>query len=648
MRKRKNMLLAALLGLLLIFTQQAAAFATGEETILSGETQISQTAAAPLADGTYSIPAETDQRMFYLVSDEDGKRTARLTVTGGQMTATFSLTGSGYDKLYMGKAEDAPNAEAALLSAYTVVDGKYTFTVPVSALDQPLDIAAHAVKSDNWYQHTISFYSSEKAKEELENKQEPGAKPDSDQNKDNHASGSGKTESDSEEKPADKEKDDNPQSGTQKITQKSGLADGVYTLDQFSWSGGSGRLAYIACGKITVKKGKAYATIRFSSSSYDKVRAGGSVYTNTGSSESTFTIPVKLNANNEISGRTVAMSAPHWISYTIYPYLAEAEKAAGGVSKKPKDKAETTGESADAKLEIIGLGEAKQIPMRYAKYCELYRYENGVKLLRIDMSEDSILSYEKNSDKKTTEAVYDEEGKRIAKSQSEITQELYRSSTVSYLLIPEGIAVPAGLEKEMILVSVPTGRIWSSSQAANRFLRELGCQSLLLTGEGNAENTDAAQAPDFKKIVQEENDFAILPSSMLAVDQADGEAAREAKQTQLETLQKRFATLGIPVLLDRSADEASLEAKAEWAKVYAALCGMEETEAEKACSAMLDAAFWDSLTAQISEAGASDAAEAEAETEQKTGGFPIWGMLVVVMLLLAGAAMVILKKKRKP
>ena len=134
---------------------------------------------------------------------------------------------------------------------------------------------------------------------------------------------------------------------------------------------------------------------------------------------------------------------------------------------------------------------------------------------------------------------------------------------------------------------------------------------------------------------------------MLAVDQADGEAAREAKQTQLETLQKRFATLGIPVLLDRSADEASLEAKAEWAKVYAALCGMEETEAEKACSAMLDASFWDSLTAQISEA-ASEAAEAEAETEQKPGGFPIWGMLVVVILLLAGAAMVILKKKRKP
>ena len=207
------------------------------------------------------------------------------------------------------------------------------------------------------------------------------------------------------------------------------------------------------------------------------------------------------------------------------------------MSKKPKDKAEKAGESADAKLEIIGLGEAEQIPMRYAKYCELYRYENGVKLLRIDMSEDSILSYEKNSDKKTTEAVYDEEGKRIAKSQSEITQELYRSSTVSYLLIPKGIEVPAGLEKEMILVSVPTGRIWSSSQAANRFLRELGCQSLLLTGEGNAENTDAAQAPDFKKIVQEENDFAILPSSMLAVDQADGETAREAKQTQLETLQ---------------------------------------------------------------------------------------------------------------
>lgn len=158
---------------------------------------------------------------------------------------------------------------------------------------------------------------------------------------------------------------------------QSGLADGTYTPDQFSWSGGSGRLAYIACDKITVKKGKAYATIRFSSSSYDKVQAGGGIYANTGGAESTFTIPVTLNANNTISARTVAMSAPHWIDYTIYPYLAEAGKGNGGVTKTAKQKTQgkstkDKGKDKDGKevvSEIIGLGEAEEIPMKYAEYC---------------------------------------------------------------------------------------------------------------------------------------------------------------------------------------------------------------------------------------------------------------------------------------
>ena len=45
-----------------------------------------------------------------------------------------------------------------------------------------------------------------------------------------------------------------------------------------------------------------------------------------------------------------------------------------------------------------------------------------------------------------TEVAYDEDGKPIAKLQSEITQALYQNSTVHYLLVPEGIEVPAGLD----------------------------------------------------------------------------------------------------------------------------------------------------------------------------------------------------------
>ena len=264
--------------------------------------------------------------MFYIVSDEGRGRTAVLTVKDGQMTAAFSLTGTGYDKAYMGKVEDVTDADASQISGYTVQNGYYTYTVSVSALDRKLEIAMHAVKSGKWFQHTIIFYSSKEAKERIEKEQNQNQeqKPDSDKNTNN--SGNGKSDSDSNKNKENKNNSENKTSDKNNTKTQSDLTDGTYTPDQFSWSGGSGRLAYIACDKITVKKGKAYATIRFSSSSYDKVQAGGGTYANTGSAESTFTIPVTLNANNTISARTVAMSAPHWVEYTIYPYLAEAGK----------------------------------------------------------------------------------------------------------------------------------------------------------------------------------------------------------------------------------------------------------------------------------------------------------------------------------
>ena len=55
------------------------------------------------------------------------------------------------------------------------------------------------------------------------------------------------------------------------------LADGVYTPDKFSWSGGTGKVS-ISCTKITVTGGQAYATIVFSSGSYGYVKANGNTY----------------------------------------------------------------------------------------------------------------------------------------------------------------------------------------------------------------------------------------------------------------------------------------------------------------------------------------------------------------------------------
>lgn len=591
MKKKMTAVFAVFLTLILTISQAVSVFAETAD----------QQADDAFADGTYTIPAETDQRMFYIVSDEGSGRTAVLTVKDGQMTAAFSLTGTGYDKAYMGKVEDVTDADASQISGYTVQNGYYTYTVSVSELDRKLEIAMHAVKSGKWFQHTIIFYSSKEAKERIEKEQNQnqGQKPDSDKNTNNSG---------------------NKTSDKNNTKTQSDLTDGTYTPGQFSWSGGSGRLAYIACDKITVKKGKAYATIRFSSSSYDKVQAGGSTYANTGSAESTFTIPIILNANNTISARTVAMSAPHWVEYTIYPYLGETGKENESGTKtsaqkterqntKDKDKNKDRKDNKEVS-EIIGLGEAEEIPMKYAEYCRLYRYAGGIKLLQIDLTTDSSLSYEEKAMEAQTEVEYDEEGRPIAKSQSEITQALYQNSTVSYLLVPKGTEIPAGLDKEMILISIPADKTWSASRAAGRFMQALGCEGMLTTDASESENP---AAPDFKSIVQDENNLAILPLQ---------------PQTQLEILEKRFTTLNIPVIIDRSAEEKTLEAKAEWAKVYAALYGADE-QAEAAFTAMQDEAFRD-----------------KNHNEENHADAFLYAAIAITVLLFTAAAGIVIKKKQ--
>lgn len=54
---------------------------------------------------------------------------------------------------------------------------------------------------------------------------------------------------------------------TAQVNSSTGLKDGVYTPDSFSWSGGTGKVS-ISCSKVTVTGGQAYATLVFSSQHY--------------------------------------------------------------------------------------------------------------------------------------------------------------------------------------------------------------------------------------------------------------------------------------------------------------------------------------------------------------------------------------------
>ena len=56
------------------------------------------------------------------------------------------------------------------------------------------------------------------------------------------------------------------------------------------------------------------------------------------------------------------------------------------------------------------------------------------------------------------------------------------------------------------------------------------------------------------------------------VNDVTGDSETEATSV-LDSLADNFATLGIPLIIDRSADEKSELAKAEWLKVYGAVFG---------------------------------------------------------------------------
>lgn len=108
---------------------------------------------AALADGEYTITAETDASMFKIVD-------CRLTAANGEMTAEITLSGSGFNYLYMGTAADAENAAESDLIAFTEnPEGKHVYTIPVEALDKPIKCAAQSLKKGTWYDHEITFKS---------------------------------------------------------------------------------------------------------------------------------------------------------------------------------------------------------------------------------------------------------------------------------------------------------------------------------------------------------------------------------------------------------------------------------------------------------------------------------------------------------
>lgn len=630
-----------------------------------------------IADGIYEATAETGAAMFKVVK-------VKLTAKDGKMTALITLSGVGYNYLYLGTAADAAADESAWIASKG--EGEYTlngetktglqFEIPVEALDQGLAVAAHAVKSGKWFDRTITIASSSLKKTgDLPSDDSNDPKPTIVPTKTPTVSPSetpvvkptstptpAPTQKPADTKPEQESKYESDLSGgTSKVDSATTLADGVYTPDGFSFSGGSGKVT-ISCSKITVTNGQAYATIAFSSPYYGYVKANGNKYmANVSGGSSIFTIPVELNKNNTIIGMTTRMSVAHEISYNIFISLAAAKKGGSTSFSTGFVKADGTTSTIstdNSKLdttapEIMGLEYKAETKLAYAEYFKMYHYDEGITLLEIDMTKDTERDPEKQTedDKKAedtdtaaaenTAAATDEEeaaaasdskktSTEKAKDLTEKTKELYEGNVVKYLIVPKDVEIPAGLDKDMIVIQLPVEKTYVASEDALKLLDEQldAAESIKAVGmeqkDCQIENIAKAMEDkkisfdgafddlDYKALVKDEIDFAILPSEFLpgnAKDEEDADAADETADTKSEDQKddkddkttdekadedktpeellkeenerlsdtaERLATLTIPMLVDRSADEKTDLAKAEWLKVYGVIFGCED------------------------------------------------------------------------
>ena len=592
-----------------------------------------------LKDGTYKVKATTCRVMFYLYPKEKNPATAILVKKNGKMTATITLTGTGYDYVYMGTPAQAKKAGKKKWIKYKKVNGYYTFTIPVSKLDKKLKITPHSKKyeedgdpsTDPWRPDKwIKFYSKGAKKVKDGTTIKTKGKP-KDRNSGNNSNNNKKWKDDSNK-------------GTSAVNNSTGLKDGTYKPDRFNWSGGSGRLAYIRCNKITVKGGKAYATIEFSSSKYDSLRASGHVYHKQGGGNSRFTIPVKLNANNTIVGRTTAMSQPHWIQYRIFIYKKGANAGKKGSNTEEGDDGHMTSTKklSSSAPDLMGLDFVEEVEVKYAKYFKIYKYEQGITLIEVDQASGTGLYKDEKKDKKEStgsgegeeaestssgdeagddagagtgddaesgsedgsqgHVEYDEDGNPVAQSQNEVVDGLYQNNVVNYIVVPEGVEIPAGLDKDGIILQQPVDKSFVASPEAAAALEQLGLLDKMKAAgfDPEEDGSDAlkkalddesmtaagtADKPDYSVLVKEKVDLGIFPSAILPekLDEepaSDEEEEAEEKTQNLGVLRKRFSALGIPMIIDRSKDEKTNYGTAEWIKVYGAVFG-KEAEAAK-------------------------------------------------------------------
>lgn len=325
--------------------------------------------------------------------------------------------------------------------------------------------------------------------------------------------------------------------------------EGEYQPSVFSWSGGTGRVD-ITCEKVTIRKEKAYARIAFSSDSYGYVKVGEDKYMPlSADGESVFEIPVSLEENTKILGMTTKMSQAHEISYQIYVSL-EGEAREGLIDSKGT----TLDETAPMISGLLALDDA---PCASGKYVRLFPYQDGIFLLEADLMTDTA---REEADFENAEGM----------------DKNYQMPIVRYILAPENTCLPAGIEKEAVLIQRPITAAYTASLPAVQALEEIHALDKITAGDLSKEvpsslkdkgedlDIGSYKELDYQQLLKRSCRLAIFPEEVLPLT----EETSPKQEDFFQMTQEQLSILEIPLLVHRAFDEKDHDA---WKKIYAVI-----------------------------------------------------------------------------
>ncbi|MDO5547399.1 MAG: hypothetical protein Q4F79_02815 [Eubacteriales bacterium] len=265
--------------------------------------------AVDVADGEYTVAVDSDSDAFQGLQ-------ATLTVADGRMTAALVPNDTALSELFLGDSQTAAEAEESV-----VADRAGVFTMPVESLDHAATLSVFDQKEQRWEECTILFRADSLPETALRVEV-----PDYDL----IASALDGYEDDSDT--GEERVDTDPVEAV-----RVDLDDGEYSV-AVDLKGGSGKASVATPTILTVKDGKAYARLTWSSSNYDYMVVGDKTYWNTAAegANSVFDIPIGCwDSPMTVIADTTAMGTPHEVTYQLTFY----EASIGGKGQLPQESA---------------------------------------------------------------------------------------------------------------------------------------------------------------------------------------------------------------------------------------------------------------------------------------------------------------------